>query len=82
MLKNSLPPKCNKNKKTIHPANYAGKQYLGLFHFQVIFEVLQALFLTLIRKQLAYVYEVEQWYINALGCVLDEVRCLQEGNWV
>ena len=31
------------------------------------------LFLILIRNRLVYVYEVEQWYIGALGSVCDEV---------
>ena len=31
------------------------------------------LFLILIRHRLVYVYEVEQWYIGALGSVRDEV---------
>ena len=43
-----------------------------------MWDSLQDLFLTLMDKQLARGYEVEQCYIGALGSVTDEVRCLQE----
>lgn len=45
---------------------------------QVIFEALQALFLSLVRRHLIYSHEVEQWYVSALGLVTDEVRYFQE----
>lgn len=44
----------------------------------MVFEALQALFLSLMRKHLIYSHEVEQWYISALGLVTDEVRYFQE----
>ena len=47
-------------------------------YLQVVWESLQDLFLTLMDKQLVRGYEVEQWYIGALGSVIDEVRYLQE----
>lgn len=61
----------------LYPEHFASEQCLGLFHLQILFEAVQALFLTLIRKKLVYVYEVEQWYMSALECVTDEVRCFQ-----
>ena len=45
---------------------------------QVVFEALQALFLSLICKHLIYSREVEQWYISALGLITNEVRYFQE----
>ena len=44
---------------------------------QVIFEALQAFFLSLINKHLIYTLEVEQWHISALGLVTNEVRYFQ-----
>lgn len=44
----------------------------------MVFEALQALFLSLIRKHLLYSHEVEQWYISALGLVTDEVTYFRE----
>ncbi|KAJ7352995.1 hypothetical protein OS493_032935, partial [Desmophyllum pertusum] len=44
---------------------------------QIVWEALQVLYLTLIRKQLVYTYEVEQWYISVLGSVTDEETAVE-----
>lgn len=44
---------------------------------KVVFESLQALFLSLIHKHLICSHEVEQWYINALGLVTDEETAVE-----
>ena len=57
---------------------HAGPQIVEIFchsHLQVVWESFQALFFVLVRNRLVYVYEVEQWYIDALRRARDEVRC-------
>ena len=49
-----------------------------VYFTQVVFEALQALFLSLVRKHLIYTHEVEEWYISVLGLITDEVRYFQE----
>jgi len=44
---------------------------------KVIFEALQALFLSLIHKHLIYTHEIEQWYISALELVTDEEAAVE-----
>ncbi|XP_073249807.1 codanin-1-like [Porites lutea] len=47
---------------------------------QVVWESFQMLFLILIRHRLVSVYEVEQWYIGALGRVRDEENAVEVGK--
>ena len=45
---------------------------------QVVFEALQALFLSLICQHLIYFHEAEQWYISAPELITDEVTYFLE----
>lgn len=53
---------------------------ISLENKSVVWESLQDLFLTLMDKQLVRGYEVEQWYIGALGSVTDEETSVEIGK--